>query len=255
MPRARRSRRSPRRRLPQSRSSSGNAGGARGGRREQTTLHDRHVDAGEFAGGDRRRPHHYTTPEEEVDAVRNRVGAIDVSTGTFRITGSGAVELLEPVPGLLRDLAVGRIRYSAMLNDEGATLDDEQRPPRGGRVLRHRDDRQHRALERCITWWNADWQLDAMHPERDRRVRRQNLAGPRARAVMQDLTAADVSGDVMPYLSATRIDVAGVPSHVLRISFVGEMGYEIHFPSAFGEHLWDATLEAGRPVPGSAVRP
>ena len=106
----------------------GTLAGARRTPRKETTLHDRHVDAGaEFMwAGDWRRPHHYTTPEEEVDAVRNRVGVIDVSTlGTFRITGSGAVELLERLyPVRFADLAVGRIRYSAMLNDEGVILDD-----------------------------------------------------------------------------------------------------------------------------------
>lgn len=62
---------------------------------------------------------------------------------------------------------------------------------------------------------------------------------------MAALTDADVSGEAMPYMSSTRMDVAGVPSLVLRIGFVGEMGYEIHFPSAYGEHLWDTIMETG----------
>jgi sarcosine oxidase subunit alpha len=65
--------------------------------------------------------------------------------------------------------------------------------------------------------------------------------------VMTSLTDADVSGTAMPYMTATRMAVAEVPSLVLRIGFVGETGYEIHFPSAYGEHLWDAVMEAGRP--------
>ena len=101
------------------------------------------------------------------------------------------------------------------------------------------------ALERWITWWNADWQLDARVLNVTGAFGAVNLAGPRARSVMAALTDADVSGEAMPYMSATRIEVAGVPSLVLRIGFVGEMGYEIHFPSAYGEHMWDAILEAG----------
>ena len=220
--------------------------------RKQTTMHDRHVAAGaEFMwAGDWRRPHHYTTPEDEVDAVRNRVGLIDVSTlGKFRVKGPGAVELLERLyPNRFSDLAVGRVRYGAMLNDEGVILDD-------GAVVRLDEDEFYvtvttgntAALERWITWWNADWQLDARVLNVTGAFGAVNLAGPRARSVMAALTDADVDGDAMPYLSAKRIEVAGVPSLVLRIGFVGEMGYEIHFPSAYGEHLWDAIMETGQP--------
>jgi sarcosine oxidase subunit alpha len=101
------------------------------------------------------------------------------------------------------------------------------------------------ALERWITWWNADWQLDTQVLNVTGAYGAVNLAGPRARSVMAAMTDADVSGAAMPYMSASRIEVAGVPSLVLRIGFVGEMGYEIHFPSAYGEHLWDAIMDAG----------
>jgi sarcosine oxidase subunit alpha len=218
--------------------------------RKETTMHDRHVVAGaEFMwAGDWRRPHHYTTPEDEVDAVRNRVGLIDVSTlGKFRVKGPGSVELLERLyPSRFSDLAVGRIRYGAMLNDEGVILDD-------GAVVRLEEDEffvtvttgNTAALERWITWWNADWQLDTQVLSVTGAYGAVNLAGPRARSVMAAMTDADVSGAAMPYMSASRIEVAGVPSLVLRIGFVGEMGYEIHFPSAYGEHLWDAIMDAG----------
>jgi sarcosine oxidase, subunit alpha len=229
----------------------GTLAGARLTPRKETTMHDRHAAAGaEFMwAGDWRRPHHYTTPEAEVAAVRNRVGLIDVSTlGTFRIKGPEAVELLERLyPNRFSDLAVGRVRYGAMLNDEGVILDD-------GAVVRLADDEffvtvttgNTDALERWITWWNADWGLDALVLNVTGAYGAVNLAGPRARDVMTSLTDADVSGAAMPYMTATRMAVADVPSLVLRIGFVGETGYEIHFPSAYGEHLWDAVMDAGR---------
>jgi sarcosine oxidase, subunit alpha len=228
----------------------GTLAGARLTPRKESTMHDRHVVAGaEFMwAGDWRRPHHYTTPEDEVDAVRNRVGLIDVSSlGKFRVKGPQSVELLERLyPSRFADLAVGRIRYGAMLNDEGVIVDD-------GAVARVEDGEffvtvttgNTAALERWITWWNADWQLDAELLNVTGAFGAVNLAGPRARSVMADLTGADVSGEAMPYMSATRVTVAGVPSLVLRIGFVGEMGYEIHFPSAYGEHMWDAIMETG----------
>jgi sarcosine oxidase subunit alpha len=230
----------------------GTLAGARLTPRKETTMHDRHVAAGaEFMwAGDWRRPHHYTTPDAEVAAVRHRVGLIDVSTlGTFRIKGPEAVELLERLyPNRFSDLAVGRVRYGAMLNDEGVILDD-------GAVVRLADDEffvtvttgNTAALERWITWWNADWGLDALVLNVTGAYGAVNLAGPRARNVMASLTHADVSTAAMPYMTATRMAVADVPSLVLRIGFVGETGYEIHFPSAYGEHLWDAVMEAGRP--------
>jgi sarcosine oxidase subunit alpha len=228
----------------------GTLAGARLTPRKESTMHDRHVAAGaEFMwAGDWRRPHHYTTPEEEVEAVRTRVGLIDVSSlGKFRVKGPQSVELLERLyPCRFSDLAVGRIRYGAMLNDEGVILDD-------GAVVRLEDDEffvtvttgNTAPLERWITWWNADWQLDARVLNVTGAFGAVNLAGPRARSVMAALTDADVSGEAMPYMSGTRIEVAGVPSLVLRIGFVGEMGYEIHFPSAYSEHMWDAILERG----------
>jgi sarcosine oxidase subunit alpha len=228
----------------------GTLAGARLTPRKESTMHDHHTAAGaEFMwAGDWRRPHHYTTPEDEVDAVRNRVGLIDVSSlGKFRIKGSQSVELLERLyPNRFSDLAVGRIRYGAMLNDEGVILDD-------GAVVRLEDDEffvtvttgNTAALERWITWWNADWQLDTRVLNVTGAFGAVNLAGPRARSVMAALTDADVTGEAMPYMSGTRADVAGVPSLVLRIGFVGEMGYEIHFPSAYGEHMWDAITQTG----------
>jgi sarcosine oxidase, subunit alpha len=228
----------------------GTLAGARLTPRKESTMHDRHVATGaEFMwAGDWRRPHHYTTPEDEVHAVRNRVGLIDVSSlGRFRVKGPQSVELLERLyPCRFSDLAVGRIRYGAMLNDEGVILDD-------GAVVRLEEDEffvtvttgNTAALERWITWWNADWRLDARVLNVTGAFGAVNLAGPRARSVMAALTDADVSGEAMPYMSGTRIEVAGVPSLVLRIGFVGEMGYEIHFPSAYGEHMWDAIMETG----------
>jgi sarcosine oxidase subunit alpha len=229
----------------------GTLAGARRTPRKETAMHDRHVAAGAHYrwDGDWRRPHHYTVPEEEVDAVRHRVGLIDVSPlGKFRIKGPQAVELLERLyPNRFSDLAVGRIRYGAMLNDEGVILDD-------GAIVRLEDDEffvtvttgNSTALERWITWWNADWGLDALVLNVTGAFGAVHLAGPRARGVMGSLTETNVSGEAMPYLTATRMPVADVPSLVLRIGFVGETGYEIHFPSAFGEHVWDAVMEAGR---------
>jgi sarcosine oxidase subunit alpha len=218
--------------------------------RKETSMHDLHADAGAtfMWAGDWRRPHHYSTPENEVEAVRMRVGLIDVSTlGKLRVKGPDAVELLERLyPNRFHDLAVGRVRYGVMLNDEGVILDD-------GAVCRLSEDEffvtmttgNTSAIERWITWWLADWRLDVRVLNVTGAYGAVNLAGPRAREVMAEVTEADVSSDALPYLSATRMAVAGVGSLVLRIGFVGELGYEVHFPSAYGEHVWRELMEAG----------
>ena len=79
-----------------------------------------------------------------------------------------------------------------------------------------------------------------------------NLAGPRAREILTRLTDLDCSPEAFTYLDARQGRVADVPCLLLRIGFVGELGYEIHFPAAYGEDLWDAILAAGAP---DGIRP
>ncbi len=225
--------------------------GARLTPRKETAMHDRHVAAGAtfMWAGDWRRAHHYTTPDDEVRAVRNGVGLIDVSSlGKFRIDGPDAVQVLERLyPNRFADLATGKVRYGVMLNDEGVILDD-------GAVCRMDDDGffvtvttgNTAAIERWITWWLADWRYDVRVLNVTGAYAAVNLAGPDSRRVMARLTDADVSSAAVPYLSVSRMAVAGVPSIVLRVGFVGELGYEVHAPSMYGEHLWDAIMEAGQ---------
>jgi sarcosine oxidase subunit alpha len=72
-----------------------------------------------------------------------------------------------------------------------------------------------------------------------------NVAGPRARATLRKLTDIDLSTEAFRYMACRQGHIAGVPATLLRIGFVGETGWEIHFPAAYGEYLWDTLLEAG----------
>jgi sarcosine oxidase subunit alpha len=170
------------------------------------------------------------------------------SLGKFRIKGPQAVELLERLyPGRVADLKIGRVRYGAMLNDQGVILDD-------GTICRLAEDEFFvttttggtAGMEQWMRWWLADWGLEAQLINMSGGYAAINLAGPRSREVMARVTDLDVSASALPYLSAARGMVAGVPALILRIGFVGELSYEIHLPSAFGEHAWDAIMEAGR---------
>jgi sarcosine oxidase subunit alpha len=94
-------------------------------------------------------------------------------------------------------------------------------------------------------WWNAVWRMDVEIVNLTGAVAAVNVAGPSARDLLARVTTADVSNEGFKYLDAHEAHVAGVPCLMLRIGFVGELGYELHFPSPHGEYLWDTLLERG----------
>jgi sarcosine oxidase subunit alpha len=218
--------------------------------RKESPLHESHADLGaEFLwAGEWRRPHHYSDPAAECKAVHERVAIIDVSTlGKFRISGPDSVALLERLyPNRYGDLKVGRIRYGAMLNDQGVILDD-------GTVGRLGENEFFvtttttgaEAIDQWIKWWMADWRLNAHVLNVSSAYAAINVAGPRSRELMARLTDTDVSAAGLPYLKLAQATVAGVPALVLRIGFVGELSYEVHFPGAYSEYVWESMLEAG----------
>jgi sarcosine oxidase subunit alpha len=102
-------------------------------------------------------------------------------------------------------------------------------------------------VEEWFSWWLAEWGMDVRMTDVTQTLSAVNLAGPRARDILEAL-APDLpcSSEEFGYLDARQGHVAGVPCLIARIGFVGELGYEIHYPASFGAHLWDAVLEAGR---------
>lgn len=218
----------------------------------RTPMHAWHEKAGAKMGdaGNWKRPQVYSSVAQEYEAVRQRAGVIDVSTlGKIELRGADVVKFLEFIyPNRFANLKVGRVRYGVICDDAGILLDD-------GTIARLGDDRfflttttgNADAIDSWFRWWLAG------RPEWDVRMTNvsgsyaaMNLAGPRSREVLKKLTDADLSSDVMPYLAASQIQIAGVPAIVLRIGFVGELGYEIHVPSQFGLHVWESIIEAGR---------
>jgi sarcosine oxidase subunit alpha len=108
------------------------------------------------------------------------------------------------------------------------------------------------AVEEWFSWWLADWRMNVRLTDLTQGLSAVNLAGPKARQILTELTDLDCSPDAFKYLDAKQAGVAGVPCLILRIGFVGEVGYEIHFPAAYGEDVFDAILEAGADL---GVRP
>jgi sarcosine oxidase subunit alpha len=217
---------------------------------QRTSIHHRHKEIGArmMWTGTWRRPHSYGDPEGEAQAVHASVGAIDVSTlGKMLVTGPDAADFLERLyPNRFGDMKPMRIRYGVLNSDAGRIMDD-------GTIGRLDDETFYvtttstgaGAVVEWFEWWNAVWGMDVEIVNVTGALAAVNVAGPRARDVMSRLTDLDISNEALGYLDAREAHVAGVPALILRIGFVGELGYEIHFPSPYGEHVWDEILRAG----------
>ncbi|MDQ5834672.1 MAG: (2Fe-2S)-binding protein, partial [Actinomycetota bacterium] len=217
---------------------------------KRSSIHARQREQGANVlwAGDWRRAYDYGDVKAEALAVHKAAGIIDVSTlGKLIVRGPDAGELLDRLyPNRFSNMDPSRVRYGVIASDAGRIMDD-------GTVCRLDDESFYvtttssgaGAVYDWFSWWLADWRLDVHLTDVTQGLGAVNLAGPRAREIMGKLTDLDCSGEAFKYLDGKRADVAGVPCLILRIGFVGEVGYEIHFPSAHGEHLWDALTEAG----------
>jgi len=202
-----------------------------------------------------KRPLIYSSVAEEYDAVRNRVGVIDVSTlGKLVVKGTDAPALLDRVyTHWFSNLQPGRTRYGVICDDAGTILDD-------GTVARLAPDHYYvttssgnvDAIEQWMKWWAAGtgWCVHVTNVTSG--IAAVNLAGPQARGVLSQLTDVDVSPAAFPYMACREGSVAGVPATLLRVGFVGETGWEIHFPAEYGEYMWETILEAGA---SAGIRP
>ena len=198
--------------------------------------------------GDWRRAYDYGDVKAEAAAVHNAVGMIDVSTlGKMIVSGPEAGKFLDRMyTNRLSDLKVGRIRYGILGNDAGRITDD-------GTVCRVSEDSflvtttsaGADAVERWFTWWLAAWEMEVHVTDVTQGLCAVNVAGPKARDLLGKLTDADLTNDGFGYLDGHQIQIAGVQCLAMRIGFVGELGYEIHYPAACGQYLWDQILEAG----------
>lgn len=195
------------------------------------------------------RPEHYGDPHAEVQAVRQRVGLIDVSTlGKLKFTGPGVPDFLDKVyVNKWQQLGVGRVRYGVMCNDEGVITDDGVTARVGAQEwYTTTTSSGASAVYEYLQWWLQSGWGDGVHLTNVSEGRAAfNLAGPLSRDVLAQLTDQDVSNEAFPYMHVRQMDVAGVPCRVLRIGFTGELSYEIHCPAAYGLHVWEAIMTAG----------
>ena len=216
-----------------------------------SSMHQRHLDAGAtlLQAGAWYRPAYYGQQRDlaissEVTAVRNNVAVIDVSTlGGLEVRGPDAAEFLNRVYTFrFIKQEVGRCRYALMTNEAGVVIDD-------GVACRLAADHFYvtatttgidRVFQSMLKW-NAQWQLDVDIANVTSAWSAINLAGPRSRDILAQLCPdLALDGDAFPYMGARVTRVAEIPARILRVGFVGELGYEVHVPQHYGEALWDA---------------
>jgi len=224
---------------------------------KRTALHERHVEMGGRLDwlGAWKRPLHYGDPLDEYRAVRERVGIMDVGTlGKFLVAGRDAATLLDRVfPCHVDDLTPGRSRYLLALDEAGYLMDDGMLCALdGGRFALTSTSGGADRMEAWLRNWADRLDLHAHIVNRTSMLGAINVAGPRARELLQALGAEGVDAETMPHMSHAKIVVAGVPCHTMRVGFVGEVSFELHHPRSRGIELWDALLQAGA---GLGIRP
>lgn len=224
----------------------------------RTPIHQWHADHGAhfYHAGDWYRPEFYANGDleraqciaREANQVRSSLGLIDVSTlGKFQVNGPDAAELLERLyTGRFKKLAVGRYRYGIALDESGVIVED-------GVLARLTSDQFYvtatssgaSAFYREMQRWALIWNLDVTLNNITGHLAALNLAGPKARNALQPLTNVDLSSEAFPYQGVRRGQVAGVEALLMRVGFVGELGYEIHLEASKAEQVWNALFKTG----------
>ena len=187
--------------------------------------------------------------EEEILNVRNNVGMLDGSTlGKFRIHGPDALKALQRVYiSNMEKLKEGRVKYSAMCNEDGCVIDD-------GVVIKLGENDYYfttstgRAGE-TVGWFRfftryENWNYSLVNLTDALGVI--NISGPNSRKVLEKITDFDLSNENLPFSGYREFKVKNaIPVKVMRLGFVGELSYELHVASSYMPALWKIIEEAG----------
>jgi sarcosine oxidase subunit alpha len=227
----------------------------------RTPMHDRHeADGAVFENvGQWKRPWYYPRPGEDMDravqrecrAAREGVAMMDVSTlGKIELRGPDVGEFLDRIyTNRFSTLRVGQCRYGVMCRADGMVFDD-------GVTARVAPDHYHlttttgnaaAVLDWLEEWLQTEWpHLRVSATSVTDQWAAVAVVGPGSRDVMRRLAPSlDVSAEGFPFLAIRDATVAGIPARVFRISFTGELSYEINVPSWYGLALWDAVRAQG----------
>jgi glycine cleavage system aminomethyltransferase T/glycine/D-amino acid oxidase-like deaminating enzyme len=181
-------------------------------------------------------------------AMRERAGYTDLTAfAIFDVTGPGALEAVQRIAMRQMDVAVGRVVYTPILTHSGGFKADLT-------IMRMADD-----VFRVVTggaWGMSDlkWFKDHLPEDGSAQIHDQTnqwttlgMWGPRARDILSSVTSDDVSNDGFPFANWRQIEVGPLTVIASRISYVGDLGWELYVPIEQGARLWDIIAEAGLP--------
>jgi len=187
----------------------------------------------------------------ECTAVRKSCGIFDASTlGKIEVVGKDAATFMNRMyVNSWSNLAVGRSRYGVLLRDDGFVYDD-------GVVARTAENRFHvttttggaaRVLALMEDYVQTEWtDLDVWLTSTTEAWAVVAVQGPNARKVLEALVeGVDISAQALPHMSVARGKICGVPMLLFRVSFTGELGFEVNVPADYGLAVWEAIHQAG----------
>jgi glycine cleavage system aminomethyltransferase T/glycine/D-amino acid oxidase-like deaminating enzyme len=181
-------------------------------------------------------------------AMRDRVAMIDLSAFTvFDVSGPRALEVVQRVAVAQMDVPVGKAVYTLLLNRFGGIRSDLMIARTGRDSFRVVTGGAHGGVD--MKWFRDHLPGDgsvAIHDQTSA-LCTVGLWGPRARDVLRSVTEDDVGDQGFPFGTVRRIRVKEIPVWALRISYVGELGWELYAPFESGLRLWDILWEAGKP--------
>ncbi|WP_275786288.1 sarcosine oxidase subunit alpha family protein [Pararhizobium gei] len=192
--------------------------------------------------------------DREVLNVRSNAGICDVSTlGKIEVFGKDAAEFLNRIYcNAFLKLPVGKARYGLMLREDGMIYDDGTTSRLGEAHFFMTTTTAYAAgvmnhLEFCaqVVWPDLDVQF-ASSTDQWAQIA---VAGPKSRMILQTLVDEDISDAAFPFLGAREVSICGgrLTGRLFRISFSGELAYELAVPAGYGEAIADAIMEAGAP--------
>ena len=186
-------------------------------------------------------------------AVRSACGVFDASTlGKIEVVGPDAAEFMNRFYiNAWTKLGVGRCRYGVLCREDGFVMDD-------GVVGRIATDRFHvttttggapRVLAMMEDYLQTEWpNLDVWFTSTTEEWAVIALQGPKARQILKTLvTDVDLSAEALPHMALAEGTILGAPMRLFRVSFTGELGFEINVPAAYGKSVWEAIWAAGQP--------
>ncbi len=183
----------------------------------------------------------------EHHAVRNRVGLIDQSSfSKFELFGSGCCQVLQKMAVSNMDKPPGSVIYTQLCNERGGIEADLT-------ITRLAKEHYYIVTGSGFGVHDADWIRQNLPNDRSVILMETtsawsviNICGPKARDVLQRVSEQELSNQAFPFSTCQQISIGAAPVRAIRIGYVGELGWELHIPTEYTEHVYDLLWTSGQ---------